>query len=266
MSDANPAIEPVLLRESDDGVVTLTLNRPDKFNSLSDALLDALVTELDTLKEDRDTRVVVMAANGRAFCTGQDLREMRSDSSEATMRALFAKTGAVMQRITALPQPVIAKVHSIATAAGCQLVASCDLAVASEKARFATSGINLGLFCSTPMVALTRNVPRKVAMEMLLTGDFITADDALRHGLINRVVAADELDDSVARFARQIANQPPAAIALGKQLFYRQLEAATAVAYEMAGETMACNMLHDDSRDGIDAFLAKQPLPPWKGH
>ena len=166
---------PLLLREDRDGIATLTLNRPDKFNALSHALLDALQAELDAIESDRSVRVVVLAANGRAFCTGHDLKEMRADSSEEVMRALFDKCGRMMQTITRIPQPVIAKVHAIATAAGCQLVATCDLAIAAEGAKFATSGINLGLFCSTPMVALTRNVPRKVAMEMLVTGDFIDA-------------------------------------------------------------------------------------------
>lgn len=264
-STASPSHEPVLQRVDRNGVATLTLNRPDKFNALSHELLDALTAEFDALATARDVRVVILAASGRAFCTGHDLREMRSDSSEPAMRTLFDKCAAMMLKLAALPQPVIAKVQGMATAAGCQLVATCDLAVAAERARFATSGINLGLFCSTPMVALTRNVPRKVAMEMLLTGDFIGADEALRHGLVNRVVAAGELDHAVDELATRIAAQAPAAIALGKQLFYRQLEAATAVAYDMASETMACNMQTEDSRDGIDAFLGKQPMPPWKG-
>jgi enoyl-CoA hydratase/carnithine racemase len=256
---------PLLLRQDRDGVATLTLNRPDQFNALSHALLDALQAELDALADDRSVRVVVLAANGRAFCTGHDLKEMRADSSQETMRALFDKCGRMMQTITRIPQPVIARVHSIATAAGCQLVATCDLAIAADAARFATSGINLGLFCSTPMVALTRNVPRKLAMEMLLTGDFIDAETAARFGLVNRAVPAAELDEAVADLAGKIAGQTPVSIALGKQLFYRQVEAATAAAYEMASETMACNMVTEDARDGIDAFIGKQPRPEWKG-
>ncbi len=256
---------PLLLREDRDGIATLTLNRPEKFNALSHALLDALQAELDAIGEDRSVRVVVLAANGRAFCTGHDLKEMRADSAEATMRALFDKCGRMMQTLTRIPQPVIAKVHSIATAAGCQLVATCDLAIAAEEAKFATSGINLGLFCSTPMVALTRNVPRKVAMEMLLTGDFIDAEAAARHGLVNRAVPAHELDATVDALAAKIAGQPAVSIAMGKQLFYRQIEAAAAAAYDMASQTMACNMTTEDARDGIDAFIAKQPRPEWKG-
>jgi enoyl-CoA hydratase/carnithine racemase len=256
---------PPLLREDRDGIATLTLNRPDKFNALSHALLDALQAELDGIENDRSVRVVVLAANGRAFCTGHDLKEMRQDSSEKVMRTLFDKCGRMMQTLTRIPQPVIAKVHSIATAAGCQLVATCDLAIAAEAAKFATSGINLGLFCSTPMVALTRNVPRKVAMEMLVTGDFIDAESAARHGLVNRAVPAEELDEAVDTLATKIAGQSPASIALGKQLFYRQVEAAAAAAYDMASGTMACNMTTEDARDGIDAFLAKQPRPEWKG-
>ncbi|HEY5791449.1 MAG TPA: enoyl-CoA hydratase [Gammaproteobacteria bacterium] len=259
------AAEPVLLREDRDGIATLTLNRPDKFNSLSHALLDALQAELEAIEQDRSVRVVVLAGNGRAFCSGHDLKEMRADSSEATMRALFDKCGRMMQTLTRIPQPVIAKVHSIATAAGCQLVATCDLAIAAEGAKFATSGINLGLFCSTPMVALTRNVPRKVALEMLVTGNFIDAESAARYGLINRAVPAEQLDAEVDALAAKIAGQSPASIALGKQLFYRQVEAATAAAYEMASQTMACNMTTEDARDGIDAFLGKQPRPEWKG-
>jgi enoyl-CoA hydratase/carnithine racemase len=267
MTAAQPAAQdaPLLLREDHDGIATLTLNRPDKFNALSHALLDALQAELEAIETDSAVRVVVLAANGRAFCTGHDLKEMRQDSAKETMQALFDKCGRMMQTLVRLPQPVIAKVHSIATAAGCQLVATCDLAIASDHAKFATSGINLGLFCSTPMVALTRNVPRKVAMEMLVTGDFVDAETAARHGLVNRAVPADDLDAAVGELAEKIAGQPAVSIAMGKQLFYRQLEAATAAAYDMASETMACNMTTEDARDGIDAFIGKQPRPEWKG-
>ncbi|MDX1593541.1 MAG: enoyl-CoA hydratase [Gammaproteobacteria bacterium] len=267
MTAAQPATSeaPLVLREDRDGIATVTLNRPDKFNALSHALLDALQAELDAIGNDSSVRVVVLAANGRAFCTGHDLKEMRADSSEEVMRSLFDKCSRMMQTVTRIPQPVIARVHSIATAAGCQLVATCDLAIASEEAKFATSGINLGLFCSTPMVALTRNVSRKVAMEMLVTGDFIDAATAARHGLVNRAVPADELDDAVSALAGKIAAQPAVSIAMGKRLFYQQVEAATDAAYAMASETMACNMTTEDARDGIDAFLAKQPRPEWKG-
>ena len=267
MSAAQPATEyaPLLLRDDVDGIATLTLNRPDKFNSFSNALLDALLAEVEAIEQDRSVRVVVLAANGRAFCTGCDLKEMREDSSKEAMRALFDKCSKLMLSLIRIPQPVIAKVHSVATAAGCQLVASCDMAIAADSAKFAVSGVNLGLFCSAPMVALTRNVPRKVAMEMLVTGDFIDAEAAARHGLINRAVPADELDEAVAKLAAKIASQSPVSIGMGKRIFYRQLEAASAAAYDIGNETMACNMTTEDARDGIDAFLGKQPRPEWKG-
>jgi enoyl-CoA hydratase/carnithine racemase len=190
---------------------------------------------------------------------------MRANPDADDIRALFDLCARVMVAITRIPQPVIARVHGIATAAGCQLVAACDLAVATETARFAVSGVNLGLFCSTPMVALSRNVPRKQAMEMLLTGDFIDAQTALAWGLVNRVVAADALEGATQALAQAIAGKSPAAIAFGKQLFYRQLEASLDVAYQMAAETMTCNMLTEDAQAGIDAFIAKRPLPDWKG-
>jgi len=267
MFTAQPATEdaPLLLREDRDGIATLTMNRPDMFNSFSNALLDDLLAEFEAIENDRSVRVVVLAGNGRAFCTGCDLKEMREDSSKETMRALFDKCAQLMLTLTRIPQPVIAKVHSIATAAGCQLVASCDMAIAADSAKFAVSGINLGLFCSAPMVALTRNVPRKVAMEMLVTGDFIDAHRAASHGLINRAVPADELDEAVAELAAKIASQSPVSISMGKKIFYRQLEAASAAAYDIGNETMACNMTTEDARDGIDAFIGKQPRPEWKG-
>jgi enoyl-CoA hydratase/carnithine racemase len=267
MTAATPATaaEPLLLRSDRDGIATLTLNRPHQFNSLSEALLDALQETLEALAEERGIRVVVLQSLGRAFCSGHDLKEMRADSSAAAMQALFAKCGRMMQTITRIPQPVIARVHGIATAAGCQLVAACDLAVAAASARFATSGINLGLFCATPMVALTRNVPRKIAMEMLLTGDFIDADTAYRFGLVNRVVPDDVLDAAVAELAGKIAAKSSVSVALGKQLFYRQVEADAAAAYTLASATMACNMQTEDAQAGIDAFIGKQPMPEWQG-
>jgi len=264
-TEPTPPAEPLLLRADHGAVATLTLNREKQFNSLSDALLDALQAMLETIGRDTSVRVVVIASHGRAFCSGHDLKEMRADSSEAAMQALFAKCGRMMQTITGIPQPVIARVQGIATAAGCQLVAACDLAVAAASARFATSGINLGLFCSTPMVALTRNVPRKVAMEMLLTGDFIDAEKACQFGLVNRVVADDMLDAAVADLAGKIAAKTPVAVALGKQLFYRQLEADATAAYALASETMACNMQTEDAQAGIDAFIGKQSMPEWRG-
>ncbi len=256
---------PLLLREDADGVATLTLNRPDKFNALSVDLLAALQTELDLLSADDRVRVVVLAGNGKAFCAGHDLKEMRDNSSREMASALFAQCSHVMLSIVRLSKPVIARVHGVATAAGCQLVATCDLAVAAEHARFAVSGVNLGLFCSTPMVALSRNLPRKQAMEMLLTGDFIDARTALQYGLVNRVVPADQLNAAVAEFAGKIATKSPAAVALGKRLFYLQLEKGLAAAYAEAGETMTCNMMLEDAHNGIDAFIAKQPMPEWKG-
>ncbi len=255
----------VLLRRDDAGIATLTLNRPDKFNALSVALLAALQRELDAIAGDTSVRVVVIAANGKAFCAGHDLKEMRENPSSKAIRALFDQCARMMLSIARIPQPVIARVHGVATAAGCQLVAACDLAIAVEKARFAVSGVNLGLFCSTPMVALSRNIPRKQAMEMLLTGDFIDARTALHYGLINRVVAAEDLDEAVATLAGKIAAKSPAAVALGKSLFQRQLEAGIEAAYAEASETMTCNMMSEDAAAGIDAFIAKQPSPKWKG-
>ena len=264
---ATPAPDdaPLVLRQDADGICTLTLNRPNKFNALSIDLLTELQNALDTVAADPAIRVVVLAANGRAFCAGHDLKEMRADPGEDAMRALFTQCGRMMQTIASLPQPVIARVHGIATAAGCQLVAQCDLAVAVEEARFATSGINVGLFCSTPMVPVTRNLPRKQAMEMLLTGDFMDAPTALQYGLVNKVVPADQLDAAVAELAGKIAAKSPISIKLGKQLFYTQLEHGLAAAYDQAVQTMTCNMMTDDAQNGIDAFNAKQPMPEWKG-
>ncbi|MBL8659699.1 MAG: enoyl-CoA hydratase [Rhodospirillales bacterium] len=257
--------EGVLARRDADGIATLTLNRPDKFNALSVALLAALQRELDAIGADRTVRVVVIAGSGKAFCAGHDLKEMRENPGREATRALFDRCAQVMLAITRIPQPVIARVHGIATAAGCQLVAACDLAIASANARFAVSGVNLGLFCSTPMVALSRNVGRKQAMEMLLTGDFIDAETAHRYGLVNRVVAAEALDDAVADLAGAIAAKSPAAVAIGKGLFYRQLEDGLDAAYAAASEAMTCNMMGEDAGAGIDAFVAKQPPPKWTG-
>ena len=262
---AKPTDGSVLVREDHHGVTTLTLNRPNHFNALSNELLDALILELDRISGDETVRAVVLAARGKAFCAGHDLKEMRAAPEEQTIRDLFDKCGSMMLSITRLPKPVIARVHGIATAAGCQLVATCDLAVAANTARFAVSGVNLGLFCSTPMVALTRNVPRKKAMEMLLTGEFISANAAEHYGLINHAVAPERLDEAVADLANEIARKSPLAVKLGKQLFYRQLEAALEVSYEQASEAMTCNMMAEDAQHGIDAFIAKRPMPEWKG-
>jgi enoyl-CoA hydratase/carnithine racemase len=257
--------EELVLRSDDQGICTLTLNRGGKFNALSLATLDALKAHLVALETDVRVKCVILKGDGKAFCAGHDLKEMREDSSEAAMTALFNKCTEVMLQLNAIPQPVIASVHGIATAAGCQLVATCDLAIAVEEARFATSGINVGLFCSTPMVALTRNMPAKQAFEMLVTGDFIDAETALTYGLINKVVPTDQLEGAVLEMAQKIASKPSVSIAFGKKLFYKQLEAARAVAYEMAGNTMTCNMLTDDAQAGIDAFIAKKPMPEWTG-
>lgn len=255
--------EPLVLRTRDArGVVTLTLNRPHAFNSLSEALLAALQQALDGIAEDEQVRVVVLAAMGKAFCAGHDLKEMRADPSLDYYQRLFAQCGRVMMGVQRLPVPVIARVQGIATAAGCQLVAMCDLAVAASDARFAVSGVNLGLFCSTPSVALSRNLPRKAAFEMLVTGEFISATQALEKGLVNRVAAPDRLDAEVESLAASIVAKPRVAVALGKQLFYRQLETGIEAAYEAAAQTMACNMMDASALEGVQAFIEKRP-PDW---
>ena len=244
------------------GVVTLTMNRPQAFNALSEAMLDALQRELDAVANDDAARVLVIAGEGKAFCAGHDLKEMRAEPSLAYYERLFAQCGRMMLSIQKLPVPVIARVHGIATAAGCQLVAMCDLAVAATTARFAVSGVNLGLFCSTPSVALSRNLGRKAAFEMLVTGDFIDAMQARDKGLVNRVVEPAELDAEVERLAASIVAKPRVAVALGKQLFYRQLEAGIGAAYDDAGRTMACNMMDESALEGVQAFIDKRP-PGW---
>jgi len=244
------------------GVVTLTLNRPQAFNSLSEGLLEALQAALDRVAADDTARAVVIAAAGKAFCAGHDLKEMRAEPSQAYYERLFAQCGRMMMAIQKLPVPVIAKVQGIATAAGCQLVAMCDLAVAVREARFAVSGVNLGLFCSTPSVALSRNLGRKAAFEMLVTGDFISAEQALAKGLINRVVDADQLDAEVEQLLARIVIKPRVAIAMGKGLFYRQLETGIQAAYDDAGRTMACNMMDAGALEGVQAFIDKRP-PQW---
>ena len=254
----------VLERADDDGVATLTLNRPRRYNALSRELLEALHSEIDALACDESVRVVVITGAGRAFCAGHDLKEMRASADQRAIEALFTSCSAMMQKLTELPQPVIAAVNGIATAAGCQLVAQCDLAVATEDARFAASGVNLGLFCSTPAVALSRNVSRKRAAEMLFTGDFIDAATALDWGLVNRVAPRDGLLDATRDVANNLKSKPREVLALGKSLFYRQLEATLGAAYSDASRTIAANMAADVAREGVDAFLAKVP-PRWKG-
>jgi enoyl-CoA hydratase/carnithine racemase len=257
------AVDPYVLEARDGvGVVTLTLNRPQQFNALSTGMMAALQEALDAVARDGTARVVVLAAAGKAFCAGHDLKEMTDDPSPDAYRALFAQAARLMLTLQRLPQPVIARVHGVATAAGCQLVAACDLAVAAEGARFGVSGINVGLFCSTPGVALARNVARKQAFEMLVTGDLIDAVTARDRGLVNRVVPADQLDAEVARLAQSIVGKPAAAVALGKELFYRQIEAGSEAAYQMAGHTMACNLIDPVAQEGLDAFIAKRK-PNW---
>jgi enoyl-CoA hydratase/carnithine racemase len=255
--------EPVVLRSRDArGVVTLTLNRPQAFNSLSEDLLAALQAELDAVAADDGARVVVLAAAGKAFCAGHDLKEMRTAPSLAYYEALFSQCAAVMLSVQRLPVPVIARVQGIATAAGCQLVAMCDLAVAASTARFAVSGVNLGLFCSTPGVALSRNLGRKAAFEMLVTGEFISAEQALAKGLINRVATPEGLDGEVESLVASIVAKPRVAVATGKKLFYRQLETGIEAAYVDAAQTMACNMMDSSALEGVQAFSEKRP-PDW---
>ena len=255
--------EPVLLEARKAGVLRLTLNRPAARNALSVGLMTALREALDRAAADKECRVVVIAGAGPAFCAGHDLRELRSDPTRAAYERVFAQCSQLMLQIVDLAKPVIAEVHGIATAAGCQLVATCDLAVAAEDARFATPGVNIGLFCSTPMVALTRAVGRKPAMEMLLTGDFIDAATARAIGLVNRIVPAAELGAATMGLARQIAAKSAVTVAIGKEAFYAQAELALTDAYRYAAEVMTRNMLARDAAEGIEAFLAKRP-PVWQ--
>lgn len=256
------APEPVLLRDDQDGVVTLTLNRPRAFNSLSRALLDALADSLETVAADKDARVVVITGRGPAFCAGHDLKEIGAERRADPLTDLFTRCSEVMTRLTTLPLPVIARVDGIATAAGCQLVAACDLALCSSTSRFATSGVKYGLFCSTPMVALSRAIPRKPAMEMLLTGDFIDADEALRLGLVNRVVAPGALDEGLAELTARLLDKPRDVLALGKQAFYRQIEMGLQPAYAYTTEVIVENALGATFAEGLDAFVAKR-RPDW---
>ena len=249
----------VLLEERRrDGVVTLTLNRPAQYNALSEALLAALGQALESLAADESLRCVVIAAAGRAFCAGHDLKEMQAHRDERYFQDLFRRCSGVMQAIRALPVPVIAKVQGVATAAGCQLVATCDLALAVRSARFAVSGINVGLFCSTPAVALSRNVPTKAAFDMLVTGRFIDAEEALARGLVNAIVDDAELDQAVDRYTADICAKSAEAVRIGKRMFYAQAEMTLAEAYRYAGDTMACNIMLDDAQRGIAAFASKR--------
>jgi len=260
MSEAE---EPLILRSKDArGVVRLTLNRPQAFNALSEAMLTVLQREFDAISSDESVRVVVIAAEGKAFCAGHDLKEMRSDPSREYYERLFAQCSEMMLTIQRLPVPVIARVQGIATAAGCQLVAMCDLAVASSTARFAVSGVNVGLFCSTPGVALSRNILRKQAFEMLVTGEFISAHEAKARGLINRVAEPEELDAELEKLVAAIISKPRVAVAMGKDFFYRQAELGIAAAYDAASEVMACNMMDESALEGVQAFIEKRP-PRW---
>ncbi len=256
--------DPVLV-DRHAGVLTLTLNRPEQFNALSEDVLEALQAAFDDCTRDEDLRAVVVAARGRAFCAGHDLKQMRAHAGDRDYYlSLFGRCGGVMQSIVRCPVPVIARVHGTATAAGCQLVASCDLAVASAGARFAVSGINVGLFCSTPAVALTRNVPLKNAFEMLVTGRFISAEQARAYGLVNHVVPDDELDAAVEGLVDAIRAKSPLAVRIGKSMVQRQLGMDLAQAYDYAADVMAGNMMADDVGEGIDAFIEKRP-PHWRG-
>jgi enoyl-CoA hydratase/carnithine racemase len=254
-----PDTTPFVLRTDADRVTTLTLNRGDRFNPLSTDMIGALQREIDAIATDPRIAVVVLAASGRGFSAGHDLKEMRAHAGDkAWQRQLFDDCSRMMLSLTQLPQPVIARVHGIATAAGCQIVSTCDLAVAADTATFAMPGVNIGVFCSTPAVGVARNVGRKRAMEMLLTGDTIDARTALAWGLVNRVVPGDRLDAEVRRFADIILARSAGTIALGKQAFYAQIDRPVAAAYDLTSETMACNMLLADAAEGIDAFLQKR--------
>ncbi|MDO5679169.1 MAG: enoyl-CoA hydratase [Pelistega sp.] len=252
----------ILLRHDAQGITTLSLNQADQFNVLSMQMLDLLIRELESIKQDPSVRVLIIQAEGKAFCSGHNLKQMRQNPEHQYQLELFTRCGQFMQALLALPQPVIAKVHGIATAAGCQLVAMCDLAIASEHAKFAVSGINVGLFCSTPAVALSRNVGRKKAFEMLVTGEFISAQQAQEWGLINHCVAAADLDPTVQELALKLCRKPAGSLAMGKQLFYEQLEQPISQAYAQAAQVMADNMMLADTQEGLDAFMQKR-VPSW---
>lgn len=257
-----------ILERNDTGAIAhLKMNTPERLNALSDEMLEALQSELDTLRDDRTIRAVILSGAGKAFCAGHDLKQMTAgrqaeDGGKAYFTDLFNRCARMMMSIQSLPQPVIAQVHGIATAAGCQLVATCDLAVAAEGTRFGVNGVNIGLFCSTPMVALSRNIPRKLAFEMLTTGDFISAERAAALGLVNRVVPETLLEHETLSLAEQLASKLGAAVKIGKQAFYQQLQMPLDQAYAYTGGVMAENMLHRDTEEGISAFIEKRP-PDW---
>src|ERR1700676_2054093 len=255
-------VEPLVLQRRTGGIAYLTLNRPAQYNVLSEQMLAALHAAFESLAADTSVRVVVLGGAGKAFCAGHDLKQMQANRSLEYYQRLFDDCSRLMLRIQALPQPVIARVHGVATAAGCQLAAMCDLAVAADDARFAVSGVNVGLFCATPSVALSRNVGRKAAFGMLVTGEFIDAAAAVQRGLINRSVPADRLDQEIDRLAAAIAAKPRSVIAAGKALFYRQIELGIAPAHQLAGRAMACNMIDDIAQEGVAAFIEKRS-PNW---
>ena len=261
MSAVPQAREPLVLRDERDAICTLTMNRPQQMNLLTSEMLDALQKEFDSLKADSKIRVIILAAAGKGFCAGHDLKEIRALKEQPKIEKLFAQCSRMMQSITALPQPVIARVQGAAAAAGCQLVAQCDLAVASEAAKFTTPGVTWGFFCSTPGVAVGRNLLRKRAMEMLLTGDVIDAKQALEWGLVNKVVPPVELDAAAMELARKIAEKPPATLAAGKRAFYRQMDLGVAKAYELASGVISSSFAHEEGRAGMDAFIDKRPPP-----
>ena len=253
--------QPVLLREDRDGVCTLTMNRPQQVNLLTSEMLGALQKECDALKSDRSVRVVVLAGAGKGFCAGHDLKEIKALKEHTKIEALFGQCSRMMQTIPQLPQPVIARVHGAAAAAGCQLVAQCDLAIAADMAKFVTSGVTWGFFCSTPGVAVGRNLQRKHAMEMLLTGEPISAQRALEWGLVNRVVPLEQLDAAVHELATVLASKPPATVAAGKRAFYQQMDLGLEQAYALASGVISASFAHDEGRAGMDAFIEKRPPP-----
>lgn len=253
----------VLVRTDKEGAVYLTLNRPDKMNTLSESMLAALQMELDSIKEDPSVRCVVISGAGRGFCAGHDLQQMRANPQQAYYQTLFAQCGKMMQSLVALPVPVIAKVDGIAAAAGCQLVASCDLAIAGRSARFAVPGINVGLFCSTPAVALSRSISAKRAFDLLVTGDIIDAHTALQWGLISELAEDDDLDAAVEAKVAKILSKSPSAVRFGKSMFHPQTQMSLSDAYQFAGDVMAENMMSPDAGEGIDAFLEKR-APTWQ--
>ena len=262
-STPDPVLEPVLRREDRDGIATLTMNRPAQMNLLTAEMLNALESSFKEISQNKDIRVVVLAAAGKGFCAGHDLKEIRKQREQPKVAALFEQCSRMMMSIQNLPQPVIAKVQGAAAAAGCQLVAQCDLAVAVDTAKFVTSGVNFGFFCSTPGVAIGRNLQRKHAMEMLLTGEPINAQRAMQWGLVNRVVPVDALDEEVFSLAKLIASKPPAAVAAGKRGFYLQMDMSLPQAYAHAGQVISSDFAHPEGQEGMNAFIEKRP-PHWK--